>query len=100
MNDMPREMFDAFTATATAAANGMKRINTELMDFGKARLETDASAAEAIFGARSMKDMMALQRDFMVSTMEAYTQEATKLRDMTMEVTNEVMGHLPKPLSL
>lgn len=100
MTDMPREMFDAFTASANAAANGMKRINTELMDFGKTRFETDTSAAEAIFAAKSMKDMMALQRDFMVSAMEAYTQEASKLREMTMEVTNEVMGHLPKPLSL
>jgi hypothetical protein len=99
MND-PREMIDAFTASANAAASGMKKINTELMDFGKTRFETETSAAEAIFAAKSMKDMMALQRDFMVSTMEAYTQEATKLSELTTEVTSEVMGHLPKPVSL
>jgi hypothetical protein len=99
MNDMSREMIDAFTASANMAASGITRINAELMNFGKTRFDTDAATAEALLGAKSMTDMLALQRDFMVAAFEAYAEETGKLRDMTIELTNEMVERVAKPLA-
>ena len=46
-----------------------------------------------------MTDMLALQRDFMVAAFEAYAEETGKLRDMTIELTNEMAERVAKPLA-
>ncbi|MBO6634331.1 phasin family protein [Parvibaculum sp.] len=99
MNDISKEMFDAFAASAKAAADNAVLLNKELLEFGKTRIEIDASTAEAMLGAKSMSDLLALQRDFMVAAFEAYAEESGKLREMTMDMTNQMVGRISKPLA-
>lgn len=99
MTDYPRTVMDAFAASAAAAAEKAAIINKELLDFGQKRFETDASAAEALLAAESLSDMLALQRDFMMSTFESYTKETARIRELAIEMTDEVVGRLAKPIA-
>lgn len=99
MTDYPRTVMDAFAASAAAAAEKAAIINKEILDFGQKRFETDAGTAEAMLAAESLSDMLALQRDFMMSTFESYAKETGKLRDMVMEMTDEMVGRLAKPIA-
>ncbi|MEQ9228542.1 MAG: phasin family protein [Parvibaculum sp.] len=99
MTDYPHTVMDAFAASAAAAAEKAAIINKEILDFGQKRFETDASAVEAMLAAESLSDMLALQREFMMSAFESYTKETGRLRDLAMEMTDEVVGRLARPVA-
>lgn len=96
MTDYPNGMMKAFAASAAAATEAAARINGEMMDFGRKRLETDASIAEAMLGVKSLQDLLALQREFMVQTLESYTEETGKLGTMAFDMTTNVVTRLGK----
>lgn len=110
MADTPRELPDmsknmigalaASAATAATAAEAAARLNAEILEFSRQRLDADAKTAEAILKAESLADILALQRDFMVSTLESYARETSKLgtmaMDLTRNVTDEAIGRTPK----
>lgn len=97
MPDLSRNMMDAIAASAAAAAEKAATINKEILDFGQKRFETDASAVEAMLAAETISDMLALQREFMMSTFESYTKETGKLREMAMEMTDDMVGRFTRP---
>ncbi|MDP1626086.1 phasin family protein [Parvibaculum sp.] len=99
MTDYPRTVMDAFAASAAAAAEKAAIINKEILDFGQQRFEADAGTAEAMLAAESLSDMLALQRDFMMSTFESYAKETARLRELAMEMTDEMVGRLSKPIA-
>lgn len=97
--EMSKEMVNAFTASAVAAAEAARRINDELLDFARRRFENDASVAEAMIKAESLADIVALQRDFLVSTFESYAEETSRLRQMTMDMTKDVTAPVAERVS-
>lgn len=99
MTDYPHAVMDALAASAAAAAEKAAIINKEILDFGQKRFETDASTIEAMLAAESLSDMLALQREFMMSAFESYTKETGRLRELAMEMTDEVVGRLARPVA-
>lgn len=97
--DMSKDMMNALTSSAAAAAEAAARINDELLDFARRRFEDDASVAEAMLKAESLSDVVALQRDFLVSTFESYAEETGKLRQMAMDMTKDVTGPIAERVS-
>lgn len=97
--DMSKDMMNAFTSSAVAAAEAARRINDELLEFARQRFENDASVAEAMLKAESLADVVALQRDFLVSTFESYAEETGKLRRMAMDMTKDVTGPVAERVS-
>lgn len=93
--DLSKDMMTAMAASAAAAAEAARRINDELLEFARLRFENDASIAEAMIKAESLADIVALQRDFLVSTFESYAAETSKLRKMAMEMTKDVPAAEP-----
>jgi hypothetical protein len=106
MADIPREIPDlskdvmsTLAASAAAAAETAARINSELLEFTRRRFEKDASIAEAMLKAESVADMMALQREYLVSVFESYTEETNKIRNMAMDLTKDVTGKVTERIA-
>ncbi|MDZ4380905.1 MAG: phasin family protein [Parvibaculum sp.] len=93
--DLSKDMVNAMAASAAAAAEAARRINDELLEFARLRFENDAGVAEAMVKAESLADIVALQRDFLVSTFESYAVETSKLRKMAMDMTKDISAAEP-----
>jgi hypothetical protein len=101
MPDLSKDVLTALAASAAAAAEAATRINDEILEFRRQRFENDAGIAEAMLDVESFADILKLQRDFMVSVIESYAEETSKLgtmaMDMTKDVTGEIVGRLSRP---
>ncbi|MEX0838522.1 MAG: phasin family protein [Parvibaculum sp.] len=99
MPDLSRDVMSTLAASAATAAETAARINSELLEFTRQRFEKDASIAEAMLKAESVADMIALQREYLVSVFESYTEETNKIRNMAMDMTKDVTGRVTDRLA-
>jgi hypothetical protein len=99
MSDYSTDIFKNFLATATTAAKGFQGINAEMLAYGKGQLDSRIEAMNAMLAAESVKDALAIQSEFMKTSVESFIEESGKLSEMTTKVTSEFVGSLAKPMA-
>lgn len=101
---------EAVVKANTLLAKGAEAISKELMGYAQSSFEQAALAARALFGAKTLQDLIALNNDFAKTSVDNFLANSAKLSDMTVRVANEAIeplsarvsvtiGKLAKPLA-
>jgi phasin family protein len=80
---------DAVVQSNTVIAKGLEEISREFMRYAQTSLESATSATKALFGARTLQDLIALNSDFARTSLDTFLANSTKLGDMGLKVANE-----------
>ena len=67
---------------------GAMRLNQEMADFMRRRLDADVSFGKALSSAQRMEDAVSLQQDWMKTASSDYLAETTKIYGICMEAAS------------
>ena len=95
-----RENVDAVVQASTIYAKGVEVIGKEVMTYAQARAESHIAAVKAMFGARTLKDLVDLQAAYARSSFDDLVSETTKLSEIGVKVTNEAFAPLNARVNL
>lgn len=84
-----KENVDAVIQSANAATKGLEAINAEALAFSKQTVEDGVEAAKAVMTAKSVQEIIELNRDFTKTAFDAYVGQLTKMGDMFASAARE-----------
>jgi phasin family protein len=77
-----------------AMVKGFEEIGQEVFGYAQHSLESAVNAAQAMMGARSLVDVIALNRDFVQSALESFLTESARLSEIGIKTASEAFAPL------
>lgn len=84
-----KDNIDAYMQSTTLFAKGVEAMGKELMNFAQAAVDTNVANAKALFGAKTVRELIDLQTDFSRSGFDSLVAESAKLTELSMSLANE-----------
>jgi phasin family protein len=94
MTVLNKDNVEAVVASSTIVAKGYETIGREVMSFTQSAIETNIAATKAIFGAKTLRELVDLQADFARSQFDNALAESAKLTEMSVRVANDAIEPL------
>ena len=94
-----KENLDAIVAANTVVSKGFEELSRELVGYAQASLESAASATKALFGAKTLQDVIQLNNEYAKSSFDTFLANSTKLSEMGLKVANEALEPISKRVS-
>jgi phasin family protein len=91
---LSKDRLEAVMQSATIAGKGIGDLQQEIYSFSKKSLEESAAMTQAIFGAKSLGEIFALQSDFAKSNIAAYFGQIKKVNDLVANTAKESFAPL------
>ncbi len=85
---------DALVQSGAIAAKGAEDLGREVVAYVQASFDKSVTTGKALLTAKSLKEVIDLQTDFVKSSLESFASEATRLQDLSTRVTNEAIAPL------
>lgn len=89
-----KQNLDAMVQSSSIFAKGFEAIGKEFFSYTQNALEMNVAGTKALFGAKSLKDVVDLQSEMARKSFDTALAESAKLTEMSVEVTNKAF----KPL--
>lgn len=89
-----KENVDAVLASTTVFTKGMESLTKAIMAFSQTQVEQSMSAAKAMAGVKTLRELVDLQTEFARTSFDAMVAEATKVSEMSVKVANEAIEPL------
>jgi phasin family protein len=89
-----KQNFDAVVAANAVVAKGLEEIGREVAVYTQSSLESAASAARALFGARTLKDVVAVNNDYAKASFESFVANSTRISEIGVKAANEALRPL------
>ena len=86
-----KDNVDAVVAASTAYTKGMEAIASEWMAFAKSTMEQNVTNTKAVFGAKTLQEMMDLQSNFAKANFDEFVSQSTKVGEMATKVAQDTM---------
>lgn len=80
---------EAMVNATTVTTRGLEAINAENMAFAKTQFDESVAAAKAMFGARTLQDLIDLQTGFAKSAFDSYMSQSTKVSEIATKLAQE-----------
>ena len=87
-----KENVEAMVRSGNIMAKGMETLGKEIMDFARVSIEGNVQATQAMFGAKTFQDMVALQSDHARKSMDQFLAEGAKLTELSVQVAGEAIA--------
>lgn len=82
---------DAYVQSSTLFAKGVEAMGKEMMGFAQASVDTSVANAQALFGARTLRELIDLQTDFSRSGFDSLVAESARLTELSVTLANETI---------
>ena len=82
---------EAVVQSNTVFAKGLEQMSREFMTYAQASLETAASATKALFQAKTLQDVIALNNEYAKTSLDSFLANSSKLSDLGVKVANEAL---------
>ncbi len=80
---------DAMVKANQIMAKGLEELSKEFVSLTKSSMETAAATTKAVFAAKTLKDVVELNKGYTKSSMEKFVADSTKLSEMSAKVASE-----------
>lgn len=77
-----RETVEALVASATVAAEGVEELSTEILNYGKAQVDSGMAAVKTLMAVRTPQEFFTAQSDFAKSALDAFLAQSTKVGEI------------------
>ena len=89
-----KENVDAVMAAGSLWVQGVQDLNKAWFGLAQASLEKNVDVTKALFGAKSLADVVKVQSDYAKTSYQTIVGEGRKLSDMTVKVTEKAVAPL------
>lgn len=89
-----QQNIDAYVESTTVFAKGVEAMSKELMNFAQTSLDTSVANAKALFGAKTLRELIDLQTDFSRSGFDSLVAESAKLTELSVTLANDTIEPL------
>ena len=86
-----KEAVDAYVKAGNVMSKGMEDLGKTMFAFAQSQAESNVSAAKAMMSAKTLNDLVEIQSDLARSQFDAFVAESTKVSEMSLKVSNEVV---------
>ena len=86
-----KENVDAYVLSGTLIAKGVESMGKELMSMAQSAVETNVATTKALFGAKTVREVIDLQTEFSRSAFDNFVAESAKLTEMSMNLANDAI---------
>lgn len=84
-----KDNVDAVMKSGAIVAKGYEAIGQEVMAFAKASIEANVATAQALFGAKTLREAVDLQTEFTRKAFDNMMAESAKLGEMSVKLAND-----------
>ena len=84
-----KDNWEAFVAASQIAAKGAETISKAWAAFTQETMESAASTAKALIGAKTLREAVDLQQDFAKTNFDKFVAESSKLSEISVKLANE-----------
>jgi phasin family protein len=89
--DLTPGHIEAAVQANAALAKALERVNKELMGLARSSMENATNAAKALFGARTLSDVVAVNSGYAKSTFDTLVAGSTKLSEIGAEAAQATL---------
>lgn len=89
LTEMTQKNVEAFVKAGNAWAKGAESIGKAYFNLAQVSAEAGVEVAQAMFAAKTLKDVVDVQTGYTKASLEAIVAEGKKINDMTLKVANE-----------
>ena len=100
LTDMARGNVEAMIASARAASTGIEAIAAHVSDISRKSFEDASTVAKSFTSAKSPNELMQLQSDYAKTQFDAAVSEMSKMTEMMMKISGEVMEPMQNRIAL
>ena len=86
-----KDNVDACVLSTTVFAKGVETMSKELMSIAQSAVEANVATAKALFGAKTVREMIDLQTEFSRSRFDSLVAESAKLTELSMALANDAI---------
>lgn len=86
---LSQDNVDAVVRSSTVMAKGLEVLSKEMMDFARLSFEDNVAATKAIFGAKTLNDLVNLQTQYTRKNFDQAVVESTRLTELSVKVAND-----------
>jgi phasin family protein len=87
-----KENVDAFVKASSVLVKGFETFGKEVATYSQASIEKSVSNAQALFGVKTLRDLVELQSEFAKEAFDSWVEQGTKLGEIGVKVANEAFG--------
>lgn len=85
---------EALIQSSSIASEGAGELTREMTAYAQASFDKSVSTGKALLAAKSLKEVIDLQNDYVKTSFDAFAAEATRLQDLTTRVTSAAFAPL------
>lgn len=86
-----KDNVDAYVQSGTLFAKGVESLSKELMALAQSTAEANVATAQALFGARTLREVIDLQTEFSRSRFDSLVAESAKLTELSLVLANDTI---------
>ncbi|MBN9525568.1 MAG: phasin family protein [Alphaproteobacteria bacterium] len=87
-----KQTVEAVVSAGNVTVKGIESLNAEVMAFAKHQIEDSIAATKAVFGAKTLQEVLEVQQDFAKAAFDAYMAETTKLGELTAKFAQDAFA--------
>jgi phasin family protein len=89
-----KQNLDSLVAANTVVAKGIEQIGNEVAAYTRSSFASAANAAKGLFGAKTLKDVIAVNNDFAKASFESCVVNSTRISGIGVKAANEALQPL------
>ena len=87
-----KDNLDALVRASTVMVKGFETLGREFASYGQASIEKSVANTQALFGAKTLRELVELQSEFAKEAFDAWVEQGTKVGELGVKVANEAFG--------
>ncbi len=100
MSTFGKENIDAVVKASTVLVKGFETLGKEVAGYGQSSIERTVSNAQALFGAKTLREFLDLQAEIAKTSFNSWVEESTKLGELGVKVANEVFEPIQEQVAV
>ena len=92
--NLGKDNLSAVIASGNALAKGLEGLNQQILSFAGAAVHHNIEATSALLGAKSLQDVVELQRDYALRSFDRAVNDSAKLTEMGTRVAQDAFAPL------
>jgi phasin family protein len=91
VTSLGKDNVDACVLSSTVFAKGVESMGKEFMSIAQSAVEANVATAKALFGAKTVREVIELQTEFSRSRFDSLVAESAKLTELSMTLANDTI---------
>lgn len=91
---------DAFVRASSVLVKGWETLGKEVASYSQASVEKSVASAQALFGVKTLRELLELQSELTRETLDSWLEEGTKLGELVVNAANEAFEPIQKQVNI